>query len=193
MAKDPVCGMAVDAKKAKKKKLVERKDDKTYYFCSEKCKTAFSKSWIEQHWIEVLLSIFLVVIAGVVFWLGYMLPFMGVVFLILGGLKVIDVKGFAVVFRQYDLFGSRSTYYAYAYPFIELGLGIMYLVQSYVLVAAWVTLVVMSVGAIGVARNMFGKKLRCACLGAKITVPLTGFTLVEDLVMAVMAGMILFL
>jgi YHS domain-containing protein len=41
MAKDPVCGMMVDEKKAKFKSDVE---GKTYYFCNASCKTTFDKS-----------------------------------------------------------------------------------------------------------------------------------------------------
>jgi len=40
MAKDPVCGMEVDEKKAAAK--LEYKG-KTYYFCTSSCKEAFEK------------------------------------------------------------------------------------------------------------------------------------------------------
>ena len=40
MAKDPVCGMQVDEKKAAAK---AEHLGKTYYFCSEMCKRAFEK------------------------------------------------------------------------------------------------------------------------------------------------------
>jgi len=41
MAKDPVCGMTVDEKKAK---LKSDYSGKTYYFCNPMCKTAFDKN-----------------------------------------------------------------------------------------------------------------------------------------------------
>ncbi len=41
MAKDPVCGMMVDEKKAKFKSDYE---GKTYYFCNASCKTTFDKT-----------------------------------------------------------------------------------------------------------------------------------------------------
>ena len=193
MVNDPVCGMAVDPKKAKQKGLTSEKEGKTYYFCSKKCEEKFSKTWIGEHWIEVTLSIFIVVLASVMYLLGFMLPFMAVVFLILACLKLIDVKGFAQMFQQYDLIALQSKIYAYVYPFIEFSLGLMYLFQWKITIAAWITLIVMSIGAVGIGRNLFGKKLRCACLGSKINVPLTGFTLVEDIVMAAMGAMILIL
>jgi len=41
MAKDPVCGMMVDEKKARfKSEYMGR----TYYFCNQSCKTTFDKN-----------------------------------------------------------------------------------------------------------------------------------------------------
>lgn len=41
MAKDPVCGMAVDEKTAK---LKSDYNGKTYYFCASSCKATFDKN-----------------------------------------------------------------------------------------------------------------------------------------------------
>ena len=41
MAKDPVCGMMVDEKKAK---FTTSYKGKTYYFCAPGCKSSFEKS-----------------------------------------------------------------------------------------------------------------------------------------------------
>jgi len=40
MAKDPVCGMQVDEKKAR---WISTYQGKTYYFCAPGCKSAFDK------------------------------------------------------------------------------------------------------------------------------------------------------
>ncbi len=40
MSKDPICGMSVDEKTAKFKSDYK---GKTYYFCSQMCKTTFDK------------------------------------------------------------------------------------------------------------------------------------------------------
>lgn len=40
MAKDPICGMMVDEKKAK---LKSEYNGKTYYFCAPSCKAKFDK------------------------------------------------------------------------------------------------------------------------------------------------------
>jgi len=192
---DPICGMDVDPKKAESKGLVAEKKGKKYHFCSEKCKTDFAgKKWWQGNFIGIALSVVLVVVAAVVYVNGYMLPFMGIVFLLLAGLKLIDIKGFSMMFSQYDLIAKRSMVYAKVYPFIELLLGIAFLLKFQIKIAAVITVLVMGIGAIGVGKNLFSKnKIRCACLGAKIKVPLTGFTLVEDIVMVVMGLMVLVL
>ncbi len=41
MAKDPICGMTVDEKKAK---LVSQHAGASYYFCSPGCKSTFDKN-----------------------------------------------------------------------------------------------------------------------------------------------------
>ena len=39
--KDPICGMDVDVKEAKKKGLTATKDGKEHYFCNSNCKDKF--------------------------------------------------------------------------------------------------------------------------------------------------------
>ena len=183
MKKDPICGMNVDPEKAKSKGLVSGNN----YFCSEDCLKKFKGVKI-----EILLSSLLIIIAIIVYYYGFMLPFMGLVFLLLAGLKLVDVKGFSKMFSQYDIIASKSKVYSLVYPFIELILGLMYLFQFRIFYAAAITVFVMGFGSVGVARNLMSKnKIRCACLGTKIKVPLTRFTLVEDLIMLIMAVMIM--
>ena len=185
--KDPICGMDVDLKKAKEKGL-DINDE--HFFCSEQCLNKF-KGKKESHFTEILLFLLLIAVAVVVYLTGYMLPFMGLVFLFLSVLKLIDIKGFATMFSQYDLVASRSKVYSYIYPFIELTLGIMFLLKFQIMYAAGLTVLIMGIGSIGVGKNVFSKnKIKCACLGAKIKVPLTRFTLVEDIIMFLMGLMI---
>ena len=50
----------------------------------------------------------------------------------------------------------------------------------------------MLIGAVGVLRALLRKDtIRCACLGTALNLPMTTVTLVEDLVMAAMAGAML--
>jgi len=55
-----------------------------------------------------------------------------------------------------------------------------------------VTLVVMSVGTVGVVRTLLARrKIRCACLGAVFNLPMSYVTLAEDALMAAMAAVML--
>ena len=77
--KDPVCGMSVNPEKAKEKGLVINDEN---FFCSKQCLNKF-KGKKESHFTEILLSLILIVVAVIVYLTGYMLAFMGIVFLVL--------------------------------------------------------------------------------------------------------------
>ena len=171
MATDPVCGMDVNPKKAKSNGLTATKNKKTFYFCSKTCLDKFQGK--QNNLVGHILSVTLVALAVTVYITGYMLPFMGTVLVLLAGLKLIDLRGFAELFTSYDLIAKKSRTYAFIYPFIELGLGMVFLFQFQIKIAAVILVIVMSVSAVGVGKNVFSKNpIRCACLGAKIKVPL---------------------
>ena len=118
--------------------------------------------------------------------------FMAGFFIVFSFFKLLDLRGFVDTYRGYDLFARRSKTYAWAYPFIELVLGVAYLVNLLPLATNLVTLIVMSVGAVGVLRVLLDKRsIRCACLGTALNLPMTKVTLVEDITMAVMAATML--
>ena len=194
MAQDPICGMKVDEKEAKKKGLFVKKD-KIYFFCSESCKSKFlgkKEPWYRSKAFGKIFPYFLaVVLIGGAVWSYYgnfMIKYMGVFFILFSLMKMLDWKGFVMAFSQYDLIAMRSKSYGRAYPAIEFAIGVLFLSGFWVIVAAWVTIVIMGVGAIGVGKNMLSKnKIQCACLGTKINVPLTKVTLLEDVIMVIMA------
>ena len=112
--------------------------------------------------------------------------FMGVFFLVFGLFKLLDLKGFATSYMGYDVIAKRSMTYAYIYPFIELALAMGYFLR--VPYTDWVTLVIMAIGSIGVFKELMrGSKIKCACLGTYIKLPITTVSLVEDVAMGVMA------
>jgi hypothetical protein len=114
--------------------------------------------------------------------------FMAGFFLVFSGFKLLDLKGFAEGYATYDLLAAKSKAYAYIYPFIELYLGLSYLTGLWPLFTNILTFVVMSFSSLGVIKAMIKKrKFQCACLGTMIKIPLTKITLVEDLLMAMMA------
>jgi hypothetical protein len=78
------------------------------------------------------------------------------------------------------------------YPFVELALGVAYLVRWELRVVNAAAMVLMLVGAVGVVRAVMRKdRIRCACLGTALKLPMTTVTIVEDVGMAVMAGVML--
>jgi len=198
-SKDPVCGMDVDEKEARKKRLTISKDGKEYFFCSNDCKNKFGKKepWYRsQAFGKVFPLVLAVVLIGGAIWayIGeFMVLYMGIFFILFSLMKMLDWKGFAKAFSQYDLIAKKSKLYASAYPGIEFILGILFLIgffynDSFIIGAAWITIFIMGVGSIGVGKNIFSKnKVQCACLGTKINVPLTKVTFLEDIIMVLMA------
>lgn len=117
---------------------------------------------------------------------SYLRMFMGTFFLVFGTFKLLDLKGFAMSYIGYDVIAKRFMSYAYAYPFIELALAFGYFFQ--VPYTDWVTLVFMAVGSIGVLQELLrGSKIKCACLGTYIRLPLTTVSLIENVAMGIMA------
>jgi hypothetical protein len=121
-----------------------------------------------------------------------MMHFMSGFFLVFSFFKLLNLSAFADSYAMYDIVARRSRAYALAYPFIELELGLAYLVHANPLVTNLVTLVVMGISAVGVIQSIVSeKKIRCACLGAVFNLPMSFVTLVEDGLMIVMAAWML--
>ena len=127
-------------------------------------------------------------LAGEFSWTVAMANFMAGFFLVFSGFKLLDIKGFAQGYAMYDLLAMRWKPYAYIYPFIELLLGLCYLVHFMPPGITISTLIVMVFSGIGVAIKLAKhEKFHCACLGTVLQVPLTNITLIEDFGMAFMA------
>jgi copper chaperone CopZ len=120
--------------------------------------------------------------------------FMGGFFLIFSFFKLLDIKGFAYSYMTYDIIAKKWIGWGFIYPFIELSLGLAYLFHFAILEATIITLVVMSVSSIGVIQSLIAKrKIQCACLGTVFNLPMSKITLIEDLLMVVMAAVMLIL
>ncbi len=114
--------------------------------------------------------------------------FMAGFFIVFSFFKLLDPPGFVSAYRGYDLLARRSAAWAWAYPYVELALGVMYLMALIPIVTNIITLILMLIGAIGVLKALLDKRtIRCACLGTALNLPMTKVTLVEDLTMALMA------
>jgi len=121
----------------------------------------------------------------------FMQWFMGIFFLVFGAFKLVDLEMFVEMFRMYDIPAKKFRFYAWVYPFIEIGLGLLYITNFGGNLRDLVTLIVIGIGAYGVSQHMGNKAIQCACLGNVIRLPLSKVTLYEDLGMAVMAGLML--
>jgi hypothetical protein len=124
--------------------------------------------------------------------LGFMYSFMGLFFVVFAMFKLLDVAGFAKSFSGYDLVARRFPAYAYAYPWIELVLGLAYLDYWHPPLINLLTLALMALGAAGIATSLSdGRKLPCACLGTALNVPLGAVSIVENVGMGTMAAIML--
>ena len=126
---------------------------------------------------------------GLVGWMHY---FMGVFLCSFAMLKIFTPAAFVDGFHMYDLITRQWRGYGYIYPYIELGLGLSYLAFLAPQTTYIVTIVVMTIGALGVARALAkGLDVNCPCMGSVLSVPLSTVTLTEDVGMALMAALML--
>ncbi|MGV3485862.1 MAG: heavy-metal-associated domain-containing protein [Planctomycetaceae bacterium] len=116
--------------------------------------------------------------------------FMGYFFLAFAFFKLLNVTKFADAFSTYDVLAKRSRLYAMLYPFVEFALGIAYLLNLYPRVTNGITVLIMTVGLIGVISAVRKKQaIQCACLGTAFNLPMSSVTIIENTVMALMAAM----
>lgn len=113
-------------------------------------------------------------------------------FIIFGTFKIINLAAFAEAYSMYDLIAKKYYWYGYLYPFLEFSLGVSYLFSWNLFAINIATLILMFVSAIGVFIELRkGKQIMCACLGTVFKIPMTYVTLLEDLLMALMAFVML--
>jgi hypothetical protein len=125
-------------------------------------------------------------------WESIMQRFMAGFFLIFSGFKLIDLKGFVQGYSHYDIIAQKLKVYGYVYPFLELSIGILYLIGNTSPYLHIFTALLMTIGGIGVVKKIAKKeKFTCACLGTFLNVPLTKITVVENFGMAIMALLML--
>lgn len=137
----------------------------------------------------ILIVTFVVEIAhGSVELSRWMPNFMAGFFIVFSFFKMLDLAGFANSYAMYDLLAKRFNSYGFIYPFIELGLGLGYLLQWHPTLINWATLLVMGISTVGVVLAVMRKQaIKCACLGTGFNLPMSTVTIVEDLLMVAMA------
>lgn len=119
---------------------------------------------------------------------GTMSKMMGYFLCLLSMFKFFDLHGFAEGFLKYDWFSQCYPQYRYGYPFIELGLGLLYISGTALLLTNIITLGVMSMGGYSVLQSLLkDEEMRCVCLGTGLNLPLSSVTAIENIGMAAMA------
>ena len=118
--------------------------------------------------------------------------FMAGFFLVFSFFKLLNLKGFAESYVMYDVLAKKVPVWAYLYAFVELALGIAYLINFNPIITNTITFVVMSISIIGVLQSVLNKKkIQCACLGAVFNLPMSTVTIIEDALMIVMSGIMI--
>ena len=98
------------------------------------------------------------------------------------------MRGFADSYSAYDVLAKKWYGYGFVYPFIELLLGVAYLLQWQPVYTNIATIALMGFSSIGVIQSVLDKrKIKCACLGAVFNLPMSSVTIIEDLLMVAMA------
>ena len=119
---------------------------------------------------------------------------MGWFFIVFGMFKLVGYQMFVAMFPGYDLVAKRSRLYAQLYPFIEIGLGLMYILALIPLWRNVLAALIMGIGLVGVVRHIQSQgQIPCACLGNIIKLPVGKVTAVEDGAMLVMASLMIVL
>lgn len=123
---------------------------------------------------------------------GFMLDFMGLFYIVFSFFKFLDLKGFPESFKMYDPLAKAIPVYGWIYPFLELALGLLFLMRIQISLALMITLVILGITTVGVTKTLLDKKtVQCACLGTALKLPMTKATFIENSIMIVMAVIML--
>lgn len=115
--------------------------------------------------------------------------FVSFAMVILAMLKLQDIEKFSTMFLGYDLLAQRWVPYAYAYPFLEAGAGVLMAAHALDWLSIPVALIIGTIGAVSVFYAVYVQKreIKCACVGGSSNVPLGFVSLTENLAMIAMA------
>lgn len=119
--------------------------------------------------------------------------FISVSMILLGMQKLRDIEGFTTMFLNYDLLARKWVPYAYVYPWVETGAGILMTGMLLTPLAAPAALFIATIGAVSVFKAVYidKRELKCACVGGNSNVPLGFVSLSENLMMIGMSVVML--
>lgn len=178
-------------------KVLSQKDSKYQISAIHHNETAEqAKSWFETYKPILLIFAFIIGITILIQlknqsfnFMEAMRYFMAGFFLVFSFFKLLNLKGFAESYAMYDVLAMKIPAWGYVYAFVELGLGIAFLINFDPLSTNILTLIVMSISIVGVLQSVLNKKkIQCACLGAVFNLPMSTVTIIEDALMIGMSG-----
>lgn len=121
-------------------------------------------------------------------WMDWMQYFMAGFFIAFSFFKFLDLKGFASSFQMYDPLAAKLPVYGKIYPFLELLLGLLFLIDYDYLFTNTATIVLLGISTIGVTESVLNKrKIQCACIGTVFDLPMSKVTIIENSIMIGMA------
>ena len=130
--------------------------------------------------IYILSSIFALYTVQFNAYPDYMSHLMGFVLILFGLIKLSDVVGFAKGFAMYDPLAKRSDTYAQLYPFLEIALGVLFILQLLIIPATLITLFIYTASLYGAIQSVRKKEaVHCVCLGTYFKLPLSTVTILE--------------
>ena len=147
---------------------------------------------------RLIVTLSIVIIFGIVLsfvngfsWLTLMDYWMGGYFLAFGIMQAWSLKKSAAMLRGYDPLAKLFVPYGFAYPFIQVGLGLAYFFMIWPITVSAIASIVLLINTIGVERVIRNKEVvRCGCLGDGMNVPVSRVTLTEN---TIMFGMTVFM
>ena len=115
--------------------------------------------------------------------------FIAISMCVLGIMKLRDLFSFTNQFLGYDLLAQKWVRYAYIYPFVETGAGILMIAGALTWLSAPAALFIGTIGGISVFKAVWIDKrdLKCACVGGDSNVPLGFISFTENVMMVGMA------
>lgn len=160
-----------------------------------------TKSWFATYKPVLLIFMYIAVVTLLIQavnhhfdFMQWMRHFMAGFFLVFSFFKMLNLKAFAESYVMYDVVARKIPSWAYVYAFVELALGIAFLIDFNPFVTNLVTVIIMTASIIGVLQTVLNKKkIQCACLGSVFNLPMSTVTIIEDGLMIAMSIAMLFL
>lgn len=122
-------------------------------------------------------------------WLDWVRWYVGSTLLLFGGFKLISFESFLTVFPRYDALAKRFDWYAFAYPIVEVILGVFYILDVAPGFRHILTVLMALVGLASLSNNLLhkGPSAKNTWLGGLFKLPMSTAMLFEDIILLVLS------